>query len=364
MKKKKKEERPHMATNEYLAPEVRGLLNFPIEKRIELIGRERYIPYQRAEHILSILEERYNLPKNIRPEGLLISGPSNNGKTTLLREFSLRHGINLQDKRESWLPTILDPGNDYKPSTTTTINEMIRRNLGTPILKSDVLPTFNGSDSIICDLLYQLYGEAGLRGTQNVKCLRLADALIRCGTRLIFIDEVQRIMRGKKRPGQTLDFFIDLSTRVQIPVVLAGIGKADELFSGENQASSRFPTAELPPWESGKELRILFAKLESTLPLRSQSFLYRYPKFDEIVNLSSKLDTQTGTQLLIGNAFNLAKKTAKLCLKRSEMSGSAEEMKLEDIRAAFESMPKTNLQPIPKARKSTWFAPDIEAKRA
>ena len=74
----------------YLLPQVRSALNLPSQDRINFILKDSFIPYEFAK-VLSRLEDLKNRPRSARPEGVLIVGPTGNGKTVLLREYVARN---------------------------------------------------------------------------------------------------------------------------------------------------------------------------------------------------------------------------------------------------------------------------------
>ena len=80
-----------LADLKHLRSEVRHLLSRPIEERIYEQEKDVYIQYELGDLILLKMDRLLSMKKSCRPIGMLISSPSGNGKTTILRTFALQH---------------------------------------------------------------------------------------------------------------------------------------------------------------------------------------------------------------------------------------------------------------------------------
>ena len=77
--------------DDHLQPPARAMLALPTEERIQRLFAYRWVGYPAATAILDQLEDLFTRPKSLRPSNLLISSPTNNGKTTLVVRHCRRH---------------------------------------------------------------------------------------------------------------------------------------------------------------------------------------------------------------------------------------------------------------------------------
>lgn len=75
----------------HLAPSAREALLLPDERRIARIDRDLWVGYGRAVEIGERLERILLSGRRMRPDNLVVVGPSNNGKTAIARRFLARH---------------------------------------------------------------------------------------------------------------------------------------------------------------------------------------------------------------------------------------------------------------------------------
>jgi len=75
----------------HLDPLARAALELPDDHRIARIDRDLWIGYGRALDIGERLERILQSGRRMRPDNLLVVGPSNNGKTAIARRFLARH---------------------------------------------------------------------------------------------------------------------------------------------------------------------------------------------------------------------------------------------------------------------------------
>jgi hypothetical protein len=80
-----------LAELKHLRSEVRPLLSRPVEERIYGLEKDVYTQYELGDLILLKMDRLLSMKKSCRPLGMLISSPSGNGKTTVLRIFALQH---------------------------------------------------------------------------------------------------------------------------------------------------------------------------------------------------------------------------------------------------------------------------------
>ena len=76
----------------HLSPEASALAILPSTERLACLKMERWIGYTRANQALAKLEELFaDEPGKLRPQNLLIVGPSNNSKTMIAEKFHRSH---------------------------------------------------------------------------------------------------------------------------------------------------------------------------------------------------------------------------------------------------------------------------------
>ena len=71
----------------HLTKESKAILALTDEERIIEIQTDKWIAYPVAKRVMSRLEEHINLPSKQRMPNLLIIGPTNNGKSTIIEKF-------------------------------------------------------------------------------------------------------------------------------------------------------------------------------------------------------------------------------------------------------------------------------------
>jgi hypothetical protein len=85
----------------HLGPEARTIAMLPGIERVARLRVERWIGYTRANQALAKLEALFaNEPGKLRPQNLLILGPSNNGKTMIAEKFHRAHPQRISDDGE------------------------------------------------------------------------------------------------------------------------------------------------------------------------------------------------------------------------------------------------------------------------
>jgi len=228
--------------HDHLLPEIRAILNKPLEERIGAIDRDIYIPYSRAEQILSRMERLYSRSSTGRPPGLLISAPSGNGKSTIRKVFVKRHQTEITPEAD--IRSVLAVEAPPVPGE--------RRLLGAIIIAFGV--------------------DAYNRDDVEARMARVMKYLKFCQVRLMIIDEIHNLLAGSHRQiEETCNLIKYLSNRVS--VVLIGTERAENVVRSDPQLLSRFPIVTLPAWRDGTPYRNFLCLLERTIPLHQASNL-------------------------------------------------------------------------------------------
>lgn len=244
----------HIST---LLPETRAALGKDDAARIYHIREEKWIPYPHAESILAKLEELLTSPPKSRMESILITGDSNNGKSSLAQEFLRRHpatdGIHSDAQPVVWIdaPPTPDEGRLYDK-----------------ILKHFLVP-------------YK-YKDTPSKKEHEVKYY-----LKELGTRMLILDEIHSILAGPITKQKVfMNALKSLNNSLYIPIVLMGIESARRAVGTDEQIISRFPPTTLPKWQLNPDYASLLASIESTLPLKKESALASVDLAPKILDLS------------------------------------------------------------------------------
>jgi hypothetical protein len=75
----------------HLTKEARAILDLSDYERIIRIQADRWIGYPLAKKVLDRLEDHINWPSKQRMPNLLMIGPTNNGKSTIIEKFKRKH---------------------------------------------------------------------------------------------------------------------------------------------------------------------------------------------------------------------------------------------------------------------------------
>lgn len=230
----------------HIREEFRDKVSLSDDKRIRFMNEPRWIGYTRANRIIEILAEYMNRPQRPRTVGLLLTGPSNNGKTTIVNRFMELYGERYMDHEEDpKVPVILTQAPDR--------------------------PDERGLYASIIDQLWENYKLTApiikLR-YQAIHLMRL------CDVRILIIDELHSLLSGSViKRKQVLNALKSLSNELKIPIVGVGTRDALTVIETDKQHASRFDVMTLPKWDKGAELQRVLVNFEMMLPLKKKSNL-------------------------------------------------------------------------------------------
>ncbi|MBS0251301.1 MAG: TniB family NTP-binding protein, partial [Proteobacteria bacterium] len=238
----------YAATYEHLLPSVREVLMLTDAERMSKISLERWILYPKAKMVLERLEELYSWPLRLRMPNMLIIGPTNNGKTTLVTHF--------MRSRKPWRHS------GYKDERTII-----------PVVKIQMPPRPN------LPLIYATILEAlKVPHTPSAHINKLQpqalDAFRRHETRMFIVDEVHDIRNATTQAQyQILSLFKYLGNELQIPIIGVGTEAAAQAFRIDPQMANRFEPYTLPRWDNLNLTLQLLASFACMLPLKKPSRL-------------------------------------------------------------------------------------------
>ncbi len=297
---------------EHLNPSVRPMLDWANEKRIKALKSDDFcfIPYRRQMEIRSKLEECYTSLRTTRPIGVALHGASGNGKTSILKHFMQEHAMDEAEKfRDAQFEVLTAPSGNGK---TSLIRDFMRAHPDgetpdvrvAPVVYVEIPRGAGGVNMLLGQILKNFYYRWDLGSIQQ-KLRRVYNVMSACETRLLIIDEVQRLLAGSiKQRQEILGQITNISSELQIPIVLAGLEETMRVLADDRQVTSRSRHAELPPWEDGPDFRDLVSRFERAIPLAHPSYLYENKKATLILELSKHLDTEHPSRP--GILFNIA----------------------------------------------------------
>ncbi len=267
-----------------LTPEAEEFLLKSDEERILYCKKDHWLGYGAAVKLIELLEDKFDDPPQMRHEGLLIYGDSNNGKTAILKKMYDLHKTNLEyiDKETEIVyeipiiyfqaPTIPDEGRLYS------------------LILNELMVPHKSTDKIL----------------EKVKLCE--HYLNKLGTRMILIDEIHNALTGNLNKQRTfINDLKQLSNRLSLTIILAGTREAHSALSIGSETNTRFPSIELPRWNNDRKFRSFVATYERCLPLKIASNMADDP---EIINA-----LYYQSEGLIGKTVNLVKKAAVAAIK-------------------------------------------------
>lgn len=270
--------------NRNLIKEAQEYLLKSDEERIQYCKKDHWIGYGAAMKLIEILEDKFYDPPQMRHEGLLIYGDSNNGKTAILKKMYESHSVKLEPLQKE---------------------DEISYDIPIIYFQAPTIPDENRLYSLILDELFVPH-----RDNEKIQTkAKLAEHYLnKLGTRMILVDEIHSALTGNLNKQRTfINDLKQLSNRLSLTIILAGTREAHSALSIGSETESRFPSMELPRWNNGKKFRSFIATYERCLPLKESSNLADNP---EII---SALFHQS--QGLIGKTVNLLKKAAVKAIK-------------------------------------------------
>ncbi len=267
---------------DHLHPDTSIKLESSDEKRIEMLTDPVWIGYPRAIKIMGFFEKLFRTSKRPRMPNLLLVGPTNNGKTSILRRFEALHPIN--DNLESDAALV-------------------------PIVSVSAPPVPDES-SFYDAILHQFTTPTRPRDHARNKRFQVIQILKKVGTRILIIDEIQDLLAGdSKKQLSLLNVIKHLGNELEIPIIASGVQSALNAIQVDPQLANRFEPIALPRWEFNDDFRSLLASFESVIPLKKPSVLVSLKLSQKIFFMSE------GT---IGEISMLLAKAAEISIQTQE----------------------------------------------
>lgn len=231
----------------------------PLNERIAYIRKSKWFGYRLATETLDRLEDLLTYPRSDRMPNLLITGNTNNGKTSLIKEFIKRY-----------------PPQDNPDGGTVKV----------PVFYMQAPPNPDEGrfyDEIL-ELLFAPYRSTDKIGKKQKAAFGLLKVI---DARMLVIDEIHNLLAGPVSKQQAvLNAIKGLGSYLQIPIVASGTQEAFRVIHTDDQLANRFRSVYLPKWEYGVEYRRLLSTFEYTLALKEPSKLSEKEIAMEILRMS------------------------------------------------------------------------------
>ena len=232
---------------DHLRLDTRHIAELPPDARLHHLRSDSWIGYTRAVNAL----DRMNLllatqAGRVRPENMLLVGPSNNGKSTIAEKFLRQHARHTSAEGDRQIVPVLSV--QMPPDATVgRFHALLLDSLGAPVGQMHT---------------------ADRRGAMALNLMRA------CDVRLLLIDELHNVLCvSSSRQRELLGLLRYLGNELRIPIVALGTKDAWLALRLDDQLENRFQPFLLPKWGDDAETGRLLASFEALLPLRDASGL-------------------------------------------------------------------------------------------
>jgi Bacterial TniB protein len=227
----------------HLHSAAREIARLPAAERLRYARADRWIGYTRAAEALDQLEALFAWPSRQRMPNLLLTGPTNNGKSMIIEKFRRSHlPVSHPDREEIPVLVVQMPSD---PSVGRFYTALLAAT-GAP------LPA-------------RQYRLADLEQLA-LRVLRAA------GVRVLVIDELHNVLGGRgDRRREFLNLIRFLGNELRIPLAGVGTREAYLAIRSDDQLENRFAPFILPRWEAGDDACSLLASFAASFPLRRAS---------------------------------------------------------------------------------------------
>ncbi|MFO7038606.1 TniB family NTP-binding protein [Pseudomonas aeruginosa] len=204
---------------------MRSKLSPENEQRLFEMRTDVWVGYERALEVRSDLERLLAYPESQRMPCMALMGESNNGKSSILANFEKRH------------PAVTDPNAEKALMPVVLI----------------IMPPAPIEGRLYYKILDH-FGVAGSTREPDESMLRRIKILFtHLETKILIIDEIFNIRSGTNRQHvRILNALRNLSTELNIAVVISGVPQIDSILSIEPEVSTRFRPVFLEVWGSDR----------------------------------------------------------------------------------------------------------------
>lgn len=236
------------------------VMNATDEQRCYFLEESRWIGYDRAKKIHSLLERMITNPKRTRANNLLISGDPNNGKTTLIKRFV----------------------ENYTEQVNYGVEVPTR-----PVIVAEAPPSAD-EKGLYVSILERFWAPYSASSPKSKLLHQIIHLLRETEVKMLIIDEVHSMITGSVvKQREVMNSIKSICNTVGIPVVLAGTSEAVRVLHLDPQHRTRFNVAELPSWELDASFQRLLRGFEMVMPLRKESKIYDSEKATLIYEITN-----------------------------------------------------------------------------
>lgn len=263
---------------QHLSPETKLILEKSVEEKVNWVSRARWIAYPEATAAINRLEDMLTHPQQHRMPGLRIISESNNGKSHLIEEFSVRH----------------PPNDNYGAD-----------NIICPVLIVETPPAPREADiyrQILTTLFRKVPSSPGAMRDDAIAILKAIQVKV-----LIFDELSNMASLQEVKQRQSLDTIKFIANSLEACVVGVGTKDLDRVLLGDPQVENRLRPIELPRWTQGQRSRALMMSLEMLLP---------FPESSKLSNSAMTNFVLGKTGGLIGEICELLTTAAKYALRK------------------------------------------------
>lgn len=229
----------------HLAKAVAVVADLDDSKRIAYIRRDRFVPHERAEEVLTDLEMLYRMEDAVRPQGRLVVGRSLMGKSTIFDEFLRNHRASDNPEGDAAIVPVLLV--QYPEAA---------------------------SEGIYPEILAKLNARLPANAQPRAQRKAAVELLRSIGLRVLLVDELHNVLEGSanaQRKG--LNSIKYLMNELRRPVVCAGTVEVLNAIKSDPQMHSRLKRLPLVRFKDNIDFQELLAGFELLLPLRNASGL-------------------------------------------------------------------------------------------
>lgn len=296
---------------EHLLPEIRHVISLDAQERIHYLQKDNWIGYFRAKLALKKLNELFEHPQRHRMPNLLITGPTNNGKTMIIEKFCRDHPPKLWERPH------------YVHKNIKALREM-------PIISVQMLTTSNPRYfyKSIFKTLYSAGAEDGCICYSAPDENDLVNIFQVYKVKMLIIDEIHNMLASrndKQREFQNALRY--MGNALRIPIVCVGTKDAYLAIRSDPQLENRFEPFLLSSWKENEEYESLLASIISILPLRKPSNL-------NSPEISKFIFKKTGG--VLGEIFTLLRRAAILAIENNSEAIDEKILKMVDYYSPVE----------------------------
>ncbi|WP_158754682.1 TniB family NTP-binding protein [Dyella sp. S184] len=240
--------------------EKKDLRNASKEERTIAVQTERVILHPQLKKAVNRVLWMIKQQPRSRAPGLIVTGPTNSGKTTLgnaiLKAYS-------QLAPSSFIGSVRPCAVMIELSGLATSRAVYGR-----ILEQINAPVNNNARVADRELVVTMT-------LRNINC------------RLLILDETQDVLKTSERDQQrVLDAIKYLMNSLKMPVLALGVEQAGKAFDSDQHLRARFSEIKLPPWRDDDDLVDLLASLEPNLLLQGNVNLRTREMITKLLELS------------------------------------------------------------------------------